>query len=91
MLFVLVGIPIGISWQTNRMASLALEQSMSRDELVSEAAVSRLRTLRWFIDPEDVLQAYANEEDGSRKARLGRAYNALTGEDADEVLYVRRD
>lgn len=81
-LLLVFGIPSSIQ----QTSSLVFEQSLmdiaSDDALVSTRGVERLRRWSVLIDLERIVDEYVKETEPTRQARLGAAYQRLTGQDA---------
>ena len=86
-----IGMPFAAHWKVNQMISESVEQILHSDSEIPEAAVHRLKYLKWCIDADDFVRAYEKENDQNRKDRLSKAYEDLTGESIETRLAILND
>jgi hypothetical protein len=90
-LVVSCGSPWAAYWYVRHETSRALDMVMSPDEAEVARGIAVLKRFGVFINFDQLVVAYANEEQAERRERLASSYKELTGEDIQHRLFVLRD
>jgi hypothetical protein len=80
------GAPVGLQWSVFSLAKHAIGLIASGSEQDYARAVKTLRLTRFMVDPDEIVSAYRASGDERARARLGRAYNSVTGKDIERRL-----
>jgi len=76
-------IPANTDFILSRLAAASMKTLVSKDSTSSEkdAAVKRIKWLRWYIEAERIKSDYYEETDEVRKENIAIAYRVLTNRD----------
>jgi len=83
---VTLGLALGIHLETVRIANRALVLLQSGSDVEFAQAVQALKWVKYAVDPDNIVIAYANTKDDQQRYRLSRAYQAITGERIEDRL-----
>jgi hypothetical protein len=86
-----LGLPALGQWKINDIVRQSMAEIISQDSGSPDAAIGRIKRLRWLVDADEIVRAYEMETNAERKERLGRAYKGITGEDIETRLRILRD
>lgn len=86
-----VGVPALSHWQVNKMVAQSMADILRSDGGSTEAAVRRLQYVGWAADLDQIVWAYAQEQEPSRKQNLAGAYREITGSEIENRLAIMRD
>jgi hypothetical protein len=89
----LIAIPSGVDTALFRLASESLRVALSgtADAVLKEKATARLKYLKWYIDANEIVDAYQTETDSIRKDKLAAIYQSLRNQDIGERIAFRND
>jgi hypothetical protein len=81
-LILVLGIPGGIQRVSSQAFDRSLMEILSGDDVAAARGIERLRRWSFLVDLDQVIAAYVKEAEPVRQARLGAAYEQLTGQNA---------
>jgi hypothetical protein len=81
-----LALPAAAQWQVTHTVTHALRTLTGDDAAATHAAMRQLKYVHWLtgVDADQLVWAYRDETDLTRRARLAAAYRELTGEDIAE-------
>jgi signal transduction histidine kinase len=89
----LLGPPAGLNLAASALVSQAMKAVVYADQQRADLAIDEIRYLQLFAKPEvdQLVTAYAAENERTRKEELKRRYLKLTGNDIEERLRIASD
>jgi hypothetical protein len=83
------GFPLGLQLTVNSMFDKSLAEILSGQSTL--LAISRLKSIKWFVNEDRFVWLYQNEKDPTRRANLANAYFSLTDKDIQQRLHRLSD
>jgi hypothetical protein len=74
-----------------RVAASSVEKIIHGSPADAERASEQLRPVRFAVDCDDLVRAYADENDQIKKDQIARAYKKVTGEEIYPRLAILLD
>jgi hypothetical protein len=84
-------VSVALHWKVNRVASQSIAELLTDDSGFSGPAVRRLRYVGWAANLDQLVLAYSNENNQTRKNNLARAYREITGHNIEDRLAILLD
>ncbi len=84
-----IDLPALAHWKANRIITQAMNDVLQGNSNAT-AAVGRLKYLGWAGDSDEIVWAYAREENQERKGKLAQAYQQIIGQNIEERLALLR-
>jgi len=86
---VVLALPVFAQWRVNAIVTQSMAEIMDQGPANADTAITRIKRFHLPVDTDRILRAYEMESGASRKAKLGRAYKEITGEEPETRLNMR--